>query len=116
MDDRGAATERNTRGSQVEGKTTGVVLGLIAGVLGVMAGLIPGLFWLAWILGAIAIAVALPARRRGPADPSHGLSRIVLGAGVAALVLGLINLGIAVDGFNYFTTGDETGAAAALLG
>lgn len=100
-DPRTAHTDRMERQDRPE-RSAGAVIAVIVGVIGAIVSFVPGLFWAAWILGAIAIGVSLPALKQGPTAPSHGLARVAAGAGALALVVGLINLGITLDWFDYF--------------
>lgn len=84
------------------GRPTAAVIAVIVGVMAVVAGFIPGFFWAAWLLGVIAIVASLPALRQGPAAPSHTLARVAAGAGALALIVGLLNLGITLEWFDYF--------------
>lgn len=92
--------------TEEDGLPAAVIVSVVLGAFGVLAAFIPGLFWVAWLLGAVAIAVSLPVLRRGRAAPSHGLARVAFGAGLLAIVIGVLNLGITADWFTYFTTDD----------
>lgn len=91
-----------------EKRSAAEVIAIIVGALGVVAAFIPGLWWFAWILAVVAIAIALPAVRQGPTGPSYRLSRIAVGAGIVALIIGLLNLGITQDWFEYFNVDADT--------
>ena len=94
---------------------TGPLIAATVAVLALVSAFIPGLFFVAWILGAIAIAVALPTFRSGSAALGFASARVAVIAGALALVFGLVNLGIVLEWFDYFTTGDAMGTTSASI-
>ena len=85
-------------------RAVGPMAGAVLGAVAVVAALIPGLFFLAWPLGGAAIAVSTVA---SSSEAARGANAARAGRvlGVAALVLGLLNLGIVLGWFQYFTGG-----------
>lgn len=75
---------------------------VVTGVLGAIAGIIPKVGVLAIILGLVALVAGISAVRHGPAAPGFSRGRIGVALAVAALVLGVINIGIQLDWFDYF--------------
>lgn len=97
----------STTAEPVSGRSTAAaVLGAIGAAVGVAAALIPGLFFVGWLLGGAAIAAGLPAFRQGRAASDYGIARFAVFAGALAVVLGVVNLGIVLDWFDYFTADD----------
>lgn len=108
-------TGASTRG-EPDNRSPVPVIAAIVGVLAVIAAFIPGLFFVAWLLGAIAIAAALPTFRAGAPSHGFGAARVAVIAGALALVFGLVNLGIVLEWFDYFTTGDAMGSTSVAAG
>lgn len=78
----------------------------VTGGLGVAVGLIPLAGAGALILAVIAFATGAPSLRRGRAASGYATARIGVVLGLVALVVGVLNIGIQLDWFTYFTTGD----------
>lgn len=102
------AEERGPRGHTAHSattatKTTLTTVATVLGLLGVVAGVVPGLWILALPIGVVTLAVAEPVRRRGPGTAGHRSARAAVVLAVVALALGVINLGISVELFDYFT-------------
>jgi hypothetical protein len=108
MAERPSTRTQTTANRQDGARSSGAVIAVILGALAVITAFIPGLFWLAWILGGVGIALALPAMRQGSAAPSFSMARTAVIAGVIALVIGIINLGIVLEWFTFFTTDKDT--------
>lgn len=98
-----------TAGQEENRSNAAAKIGAISGAVGVIAAFIPGLFFVAWLLGAVAIAAGLPTFRRGRGESDYGTARFAVVAGALALVFGVVNLGIVLDWFTYFTTEGAVG-------
>ena len=98
-----------TAGQEADRSNTATKIGAICGAIGVVFAFIPGLFFVAWLLGAIAVAAGLPTFRRGRTASDYGTARFAVVAGALALVFGVVNLGIVLDWFTFFTTGTAVG-------
>lgn len=94
--------------SEPDRKSSTTTVAAIVGVIAVISALLPGFFFVAWLLGVIAIAAGLTTFRQGASADGFGSARVAVIAGALALVLGVINLGIVLDWFTYFTTGDAS--------
>lgn len=75
------------------------------GVAAVVAALVPGLFLLAWLLAAAALVAARPGLESGESERTLDAALVGHRAGVAAIILGVLNLGIALGWFSFFTAG-----------
>jgi hypothetical protein len=80
---------------------------VVTGALGLVAGFIPGLWIVALVLAGVALATGLPTMRHGRDATGYGAARIGVALAVAAAVVGLLNLGIWYDAFDYFTVTDR---------
>lgn len=78
----------------------------VTGGLGVAVGLIPRAGAFALILAVVALAAGIPSMREGRSAPGFATGRIGVLLGALALVVGILNIGIQLDWFTYFTTGD----------
>lgn len=74
-----------------------------AGGLGAAVAVIPRLGVIALVLGVVAFAVGVPALRSGSGTASRKYARFGIVLALTALVLGLLNLAIQAELFNYFT-------------
>lgn len=71
------------------------VAGLVCGIVGAVFGLIPWTFWLAWILGVLAIVFGAIGRRRADREPAAGkrsMATAGLILGIVAIALGIVGL------------------------
>lgn len=80
------------------------VVSLVTGGLGVVAGIIPLLGAGAVLLALVALAFGLPSLRHGPSAAGFRYARLGVVLAVVAIIVGVINLGIQLDWFDYFTT------------
>jgi len=85
----------------VRGPTNGLaVASLVCGIVGAVFGLIPWTFWLAWILGILAIVFGAIGRKKADREPAAGkrssaTAGLILG--VVAIILGIIGLILVVS-------------------
>lgn len=91
-------THHDGGGSSVAGTAAVVV-----GVLGVIAGIIPKLGVGALILAVVALLAGIPTMRQGPRAAGFSRARLGVVLAVVAIVLGVLNIAIQLDVFNYFT-------------
>lgn len=77
---------------------------VVTGALGVIVGIIPKLGVGALILAAIALVAGVPATRSGRRAPTFSRARTGVVLAVIAVVLGILNIAIQLDVFDYFTT------------
>lgn len=82
-------------------------IAVIAGVLGVLAGIIPNLGVGAVILAVVALVAGIPTMHHGQSHPGFKRARAGVVLAVIAIVLGVLNIAIQGDAFDYFTTGDD---------
>jgi Na+/proline symporter len=71
------------------------VAALVCGIIGAVFSLIPWTFWLAWILGILAVVFGAVGRRRADREPAAGKRAQAtwgLALGVVAIVLGIVGL------------------------
>jgi lysylphosphatidylglycerol synthetase-like protein (DUF2156 family) len=83
---------------------------LVAGALGVVAGIVPKLGVAALILAVVAFAAGIPSMRHGTRAAGFRYARIGVVLAVIAVLLGVLNVAIQIELFDYFTTGDTTGS------
>jgi len=83
------------------------VAALVCGIVGAVFGLVPWTFWLAWILGVIAIVFGAIGRRRADRDPAAGKRSTATAGlilGIVAIALGVVGLIILVNVIDHATT------------
>ncbi len=76
------------------------VAALVLGIIGAVFGLIPFTFWLAWILGVLAIVFGVIGRRRVDREPAAGKQSMA----TAGLVLGIVAIALGIIGLIVLTT------------
>lgn len=76
------------------------VTALVCGIVGAVFGVIPFTFWLAWILGVVAIVFGALGRRRVDREPAAGKQTMA----TAGLVLGVVSIGLGIIGLIVLTT------------
>ena len=95
-----------TGNTQQDGGASSVAstVAVVTGALGVVAGIVPKLGVGALILAVIALVSGVPVMRGGRHGPDFGRARTGVVLAVIAIVLGLLNLAIQLDVFDYFTS------------
>lgn len=100
------AQERGPTGNiQHDGPSQSSVSGTVAVVVGVPAvivGIIPKLGVGALILAAVALAAGIPSLRHGRASPGFSRARLGVVLAVVAVIIGVLNIGIQLDWFDFF--------------
>ncbi len=76
------------------------VAALVCGIVGAVFGLVPWTFWLAWILGVVAIVFGALGRRRADGEPIAGRRSMA----TAGLVLGIVAIALGIIGLIVLTT------------
>ena len=76
------------------------IAGLVCGIVGVVFGLIPWTFWLAWVLGVLAIVFGAIGRRRADREPAAGKRSMA----TAGLILGIVSIALGVVGLIILVT------------
>lgn len=102
----GLARERGPTGhtTESEGRSALAIASVVTGGLGAVIALIPAFWTVALPLAAVALVAGLLVVRDGPSTPGYRTARIGVGLGIAAAVLGVLNLAISADVVDYFTT------------
>lgn len=70
------------------------IAALVCGIVGAVFGLIPFTFWLAWVLGVVAIVFGAIGRRRADREPAAGKRSMA----TAGLILGIVSIGLGIVG------------------
>ena len=76
------------------------ITALVCGIVGAVLGLIPFTFWLAWILGVLAIVFGVIGRGRADREPAAGRRSTA----TAGLILGIVAIALGVVGAIVLTT------------
>ena len=76
------------------------VAALVCGIVGAVFGVIPFTFWLAWILGVLAIVFGAVGRRRADRQPTADRRSMA----TAGLVLGIVSITLGIIGLIVLTT------------
>lgn len=92
----------NIRHDDASASSIGATVAVVAGVLAVIAGIIPELGVGALILAAVALVAGISSLRRGRGAPGFGRARFGVVLAVVAAILGVLNIGIQMDLFDYF--------------
>ena len=89
-----------------DGRSALATASVITGGLGAVIALVPAFWTVALPLAVVALVAGLIVVRQGPAAHGYRTARIGVGLGIAAAVLGVLNLAINLDVFNYFSNPD----------
>ncbi len=100
------AQERGPAGHQREGtgRSALATASVVTGGLGAVIALLPAFWTVAFVLAAVALVTGLLVVREGPTASGYRTARIGVALGVLAAVLGVLNLAVSSDVFDYFTT------------
>lgn len=102
------AQERGPAGHHADsdGRSGLATASVVTGGLGAVIALIPAFWTVALPLAAVALVTGLLVVRDGASTPGYRTARIGVVLGIVAGVLGVLNLAINLDVFDYFSDPD----------